>query len=171
MYTRRLWLDKNFEKIQRIYPFVHKVYGPYLNYNGSRYQVNMHGKGKKTTVQYARLKIEVQLGRKLSSIEEVDHINRKPRDDRYDNLQVLRNGVHQGLDARRLKPIKVKCAWCKRNFELRKDQRTTRAMKGTKGGPFCSKQCSGRYGAAVQANPTLSLINSRGTKSYYFIEK
>lgn len=171
MAIRRRWLDQNIEKIQRLYPFAYKVYGPYLNFDGSRYQVNMHGKSKKTTVQYARLKIEVKLGRKLSILEEVDHVNRKPRDDRYDNLQLLRRGVHRSLDALRLKPIKVKCAWCKSNFELRKDQRTTKAMRGTKGGPFCSKQCSGSYGASVQANPTFSLTTSRGTKSYFLIEK
>lgn len=44
---------------------------------------------------------------------------------------------------------KVKCVWCNKCF-YREPRQLHRNSNLKKAGPFCSKQCTGKYGAYVQ---------------------
>jgi hypothetical protein len=88
--TRRDWLLKRFAKVTTLYPNLKAIYGPYLCSDG-RYRVLIYQSGsKRTTRQFAKLKMELKLGRQLHPHREtVDHINDDATNDKYSNLQIL----------------------------------------------------------------------------------
>lgn len=123
-----------------------KIYGPYTAKNGRKHVIIIYDCGKRKTVSYPKFLIEKRLGRKLKDNETVDHIDGDFTNDDISNLQVLDRSIHAKLDAKRTR-ASVKCTWCDVEFELSSDQRRPSSKKA---GPFCSRVCSGKYGASVQ---------------------
>ena len=68
------------------------LYDPVLHKKENRYYVyliNPFNKKDRTSTSYARYLFSVKLGRRLSSTEEVDHIDNNKLNDELSNLQVL----------------------------------------------------------------------------------
>lgn len=135
-------------KIKTIYGSQWELYGPYTNNNDGRRRVVLYNGTQRMTRQYAKIKLEAKLGRKLLGSEEVDHDDGDETNDKYYNLKILTPTANRQKDILRKKYLEVKCAWCDKVFNPRKDQVSARAKETA--GPFCGKSCSGKYGSAVQ---------------------
>jgi hypothetical protein len=105
--------------------------------------------------------MEVHLGRKLAEDATVDHIDKNPLNNSIDNLQVLSRSNHASLDCKRRRPVIVQCSMCGKKFEATRSQ-----LHKDKTGFFCSKQCSGKYGAEVQ-NGRMKKVKKEFTIEYY----
>lgn len=141
--------EKQRLKLLALYPGFVTVHGPYKR-KDSRYHVvlcSVNSK-KKKTVSYPKAIVEIRRGSRLERNETVDHINGNFLDNSRKNLQVISREANASKGADKRKPVKCKCAWCNAEFELSAGQVNARAK--TKAGPFCSRSCSGRYGAQVQ---------------------
>lgn len=151
-------------KLSEAYGVSVEILGPYLCQDG-RKRVDVRTPRYKRTHQLARVKLEIKLGRKLRSWETVDHIDEDKTNDRYSNLQLmaLKNNAYKS--ARKLVPKTVRCAECRHKITLTKAQRERRSAK--KAGPFCSRTCSGRYGAQVRATGKRSKRTIKDRKQYF----
>jgi hypothetical protein len=67
----------------------YKVYGPYKRKQDGRKIVIVYDGLTRIAKQYAKVKLEIKLGRLLSSKDEVDHIDGRKNNDRFSNLQLL----------------------------------------------------------------------------------
>ncbi len=122
-----------------------KVYGPYTRKDG-RQHVCLVGRGnERKTVSYPKFLVETRFDRYLDENETVDHIDGNFLNNAPENLQVLQRSVHAALDAKRLVVGTVTCPLCGKRFTPTQGQVHTAVA-----GPFCSKRCTGRYGASVQ---------------------
>lgn len=92
--------------------------------------------------------MELLSKRRLGKDDTVSHEDRRKNNDAASNLKIRPRKEHLALDAKRLRPAKGVCKQCMAEFTLSREQRSLRAKK--KAGPFCSRACSGKYGAAVQ---------------------
>ena len=145
------WLKRNKKKIRKLYPDC-VVYGPYTNSKDGRRRIVLYNGIKRTAKQYAKLKMEVLIGRILTKYETVDHIDRNFLNDRYSNLQILNKKLHASKDALKRKEHMATCVWCGSKFKLSKEQVNKRSQR--KAGPFCSRSCSSSYGANIQNGGT-----------------
>lgn len=126
------------------------VHGPYKKQNSRQIVIVIDRKGKRRTVSYPKWILECQLGRKLDPDKEtVDHWNGDINDNSLDNLRIVPRDQHSADDTKRVKLIKLKCAWCDKDFERSPRLLRDKAKKG-KVGPFCSRECAGRYSRMLQ---------------------
>jgi hypothetical protein len=148
---KRLWIVKHRKKINKLYPKLKKIYGPYDNSKDGRYRVILYDGRNRTAKQYAKIKMEVKLGVVLGKDETVDHKDGNFKNDKYYNLEVRGRVDHINLDIRRrVVDFEVECAWCHNTFKPTSKQVTEIYSKKPKAGPFCSKSCIGKYGTSVQ---------------------
>jgi hypothetical protein len=132
---------------------IKKVYGPYVDKKSGRKKVVLIYKdGTRKTMQYARYLMEQDLGRPLAEDEDVDHKDRDHTNDDISNLRVISKEEHKKDDQKRLVPVEWQCPMCDTKFVLDAKAESDAFQKRKKGqaGPFCSKQCAGRYGAEVR---------------------
>lgn len=101
--------------------------------------------------QLARLVLEYHLGRPLSKDETVDHIDGDCQNDDPSNLRVLSLSENASDSVMRLHEQSFSCGLCDTHFVLsgRKLGNAVHNRRQGKSGPFCSKQCAGRYSALV----------------------
>lgn len=133
-----------------------KTYGPYRRSDGRAHVIHYDPSTKtRKTQSYPRFLMEQHLGRCLTPLEEVDHINEDRTDDRIDNYQLLPKGAnlkkhHESSSHRKEEVWRFQCSICGKSFE--RPARRVRDKQHRQGaaGPFCSKGCSGTYGARVQ---------------------
>lgn len=136
------------------------VYGPYKRQDGRQIVIVREEDGTTRTISYPKWLLEMQLGRRLDPDQEtVDHIDSNKENNDLNNLQILPREEHSANDTRRVKPVKFKCAWCKKEFERSPRLVRDKARKN-KAGPFCSRQCAGRYSRKLQ----LKLIDKFDTQ-------
>ena len=160
------------EKILKLYPSYTSVLGPYKRKDGREHIVlnnNNLKKGDKNklkTISYPKAIMEVHLNRKLLENETVDHIDRNPLNNNLDNLQVLDRNLHSKIDVIRVKYEMVECYWCGEKFYPTTDQVNSEAN-----GFFCSKYCTGKYGAAIQNGKIEKAPKKDIKKFYYQIDK
>ncbi len=125
-----------------------KVYGPYLRKDGRKHVIIVDASGKKTTKSYPRLLMEQHLGRELLPEETVDHINNDFTDDRIENLQILslreNNIKEMQRPERQRKLYRFICPNCGKDSEKYLNY-VLGNWKKKRGGPYCSKYCSGKY--------------------------
>lgn len=146
LHDRKRWIERNLCGIRRLYGDC-RVYGPYKRKSDGRFIVTLRGDGRNRTRQFSRLALEVALGRRIPKKYDVHHKDRDHGNDDIRNLQLVFRKDHARLDAIRA-VSSVCCVYCGTSFELSKGQREKRSMR--KYGPFCSKQCAGKYGSSVQ---------------------
>lgn len=140
------------------------VYGPYIATNGRKFVVKIYPDKTRYSQWYSRYLMEMHLGRQLEPHETVDHINGDSTDDRIENYQImsLEDNIDKSL-VRFDSTINYQCVWCGSIFKPTRHQRGARAEK--KAGPFCSRTCTGQYGASVrfvELYPTM-ISGSRAT--------
>jgi len=139
------------------------VYGPYtVKENGRQIVILVDRNNKRRTVSYPKWLLEQQLGRKLDPEKEtVDHWDSNLLNNSLDNLRIVPRDIHSADDTRRVKNVKLKCAWCDAEFERTPRLLRDKSKKG-KAGPFCSRQCAGRYARRLQ----LKLIDKFQTQPH-----
>lgn len=145
------------------------VYGPYVRKDDNRKHVIIYWPAfsKRQTMSYPKWLLEQHLERFLTVDETVDHKNRDFTDDRIENLQILLKSKHASVDALRVFPVEVVCIYCSRSFQ-RKAAVTRHSSKLGKAGPFCSKSCSGSYGADLQNGKINKFPIQDGEESVYY---
>ena len=142
-----------------IYENVFKVKGPYKG-NDNRLRIALVFKDKsRKTMSYPKYLMELHLNRYLTKDETVDHIDKNPLNNDISNLRILPRKEHCRNDVIRNKDVVVHCTYCGKEFiisgnKLHLRNRTDRHQSGY----FCSKQCSGKYGAAIQNHRITSVI-------------
>lgn len=139
-----------YEDFADLYGPSFKVYGPYRRKDGRKIVILYDGV-KRSGRQYARIKLEIKLGRFLGPDEEVDHKDGNFRNDKFRNLQLLSSTKNRKKQQVQLygKPVKLYCAYCS-TFVLKvysKKRVRTR---------FCSHSCSQRYFKANQYGNALT---------------
>lgn len=133
-----------------IYDDVLKEYGPYICKDG-RLRIILKYKDKKTTVSYPKYLMEKHLNRYLEEDETIDHIDSNPLNNNLNNLRILHRKEHAYNDAIRNAEITVKCSYCSKEFKIKGSSINYRNRKDrNQSGYFCSKECSGKYGASIQ---------------------
>lgn len=127
------------------------IRGPYSNGNKNRLIVIVEDQeGNKRTVSYPKWLMEVAVGRQLDpDLETIDHIDSNIDNNSLDNLRIVPRAEHSADDTRRVKPVKLTCALCKKEFERNPKDVRDKSRRG-KAGPFCSRSCAGRYGRHFQ---------------------
>jgi hypothetical protein len=125
-----------------------KIYGPYLRKDGRKHLIIIDDNGKRKTISYSKYLLEQKLGRKLLPHETCDHIDGDHINDSLENLQVLSRGDN-AAKAMAVRPAEMGyfvCPECHTSFY--KSMRDVRGnqLKQRRAGPFCSRQCAGRYG-------------------------
>ena len=127
------------EKALLLYPEFHTVYGPYYRKEDNRSILIFYDGVRRSAKQYAKIKLEIKLGRKLTKNEEVDHIDGNVQNDRFSNLQALSSFANKSKAAKKYteKDFIGKCPHCSKVF-IKKDIRIT----------FCSKRCSSSFYAS-----------------------
>ena len=91
-----------------------------------------------------RIVAENNLGRQLKNNEVVHHINNNKKDNRWENLEVLKHDEHSRLhgDEKTTTYCKLKCPECLKIFERERGQ--TFLVKPTDA-TFCSRSCNGKF--------------------------
>lgn len=129
----------------------YKIYGPYLRYDGRMHMV-LVGNGSRTTVSYPKYLVECSIGRYLKENETIDHLDEDFTNNDLSNLSIKDRVDHVVEDAIRSKGEHCICLWCGSDIFLvgKKLSTAVTNRKRGKSGPFCSRSCSGKYGASVQ---------------------
>src|SRR4051812_16536060 len=81
---------------EELYPNA-KFYGPYLFEDGRQRLTLVYPDDSRHCIQYAKLLIELKLGRRLTDNEEVDHKDDNKFNDDIDNLQVIDRLIHREI--------------------------------------------------------------------------
>lgn len=119
-------------------------------------------KSEKRVISYPRILMEEKIGRPLDQTEQVHHLNEDVTDNDPDNLSIELLGPHQKMHAdsnRKYHDTIAICAYCRKLFlwtaEAQRDfdGRRSKLIKRNiplQFGPFCSRTCSGKFGADIQ---------------------
>ena len=126
-----------------------KVYGPYQRKDGREHVVLVFPDGSKRTVSYPKYLIETRTGRKLLPSETVHHKDKDPLNNAPKNLEILSRKKHCQQDAKRVRRKRIICVWCGVSA-LKQARYLNGNSQKKRAGPFCSKKCSGTYGAQLQ---------------------
>jgi hypothetical protein len=149
----------------------HKVYGPYKSKDGRKRVRVMFADGSTPTYQYAKWLMMLHMDRELDpDTETVDHINRDFTDDRLENLRVVPRSQHVSEDQRRAKPVEIVCVLCGTKA-LKSGNQLRGNAKKRKAGPFCSRECAGKYGASVQNGGKELGRTEYNQREYYNVNK
>ncbi len=126
-------------------PFAgYQIYGPY---GSGRKIVVLVAQEHRTTMSYARYLMSEKLGRELTDMEEVDHVDDDCMNDAIGNLQVLtprQNKAKQDARRRAAALVTLVCPECGNEF-TRFRRNTNLRPKGSASPSCCSRSCSGRY--------------------------
>ena len=128
----------------------YKLYGPYTGKDNRQrcVLVNKSNKKDKKTISYPKYIVETSINRYLTEEETIHHIDGNPLNNDLNNLAVITRSAHSKLDSQRRKSVNVSCLECKKLFTI--DGSKIRYREIGKAGPFCSRNCSGKYGKKVQ---------------------
>lgn len=115
--------------------------------------------------------MEMHLGRELHPDDEtVDHIDSDKHNNDINNLRIVPRREHSADDTRRVKNVKFECAWCEKEFE-RSPRLVRDKAKSNKAGPFCSRQCAGKYSRMLQLKLIDKMDSQPHVESEYYKRK
>jgi hypothetical protein len=126
-----------------------KTYGPYTRQDGRKIVIVVNDDGYRKTMSYPKYLLQEHLGYPLSIDQTVDHIDRDHNNNDINNLRIMPRSEHSRDDTRRVKLLKFVCSMCQKDFERSPRLIRDKSKKG-KSGPFCSRQCAGRYARQLQ---------------------
>jgi hypothetical protein len=127
-----------------------KINGPYSMGNlGRKIVIVVDHNGETHTISFSKFLVEMALGRKLGPNDTVHHIDSNIDNNDLDNLEVIDRSEHSKQDTRRVKPVKLHCAWCGKEFERSPRIIRDKAKKGNSIG-FCGRSCAGKYSRMLQ---------------------
>lgn len=148
-------------RVLELYPGYSRVSKPYVG-RDNRKRCSLSGSGLKSkTSQYARLLLEVKIGRRLKGDETVDHIDEDKTNDNLDNLQVLSRSenIRKSQSFRPEEKYFGFCPVCSNGFS--KAMRNVRSNKKQgREGPFCSRNCAGVRNQQIQMKNNFNLGSS-----------
>jgi hypothetical protein len=149
-----------------------KVFGPYTRKDGRQHVVLQDGPaGKLKTVSYPKYLVEQRLGRELDPDEEtIDHIDGNWMNNAPDNIRIISRSQHIKEDAIRVKRLSLPCVECGVVVERHPSDLRARAKIGA-AGPFCSRICSGKYGARRQQGGRKLPAQPNVKSVYYKVKK
>lgn len=106
-------------------------------------------------MSYPKFLMEQALGRPLLPNEDVHHKDENPLNNTLGNLEIRIHGEHQAEHSTKYRDTVAVCGWCGKEFLWKgKQQRTfyanRRYNKNFSEKPFCSRECSGKYGQQIQ---------------------
>ena len=130
---------------------VFKDYSCYKNYHKgmNRWQVCLVKKGDRNnrkTILYSKYVMSIEVGRILTSEEEVDHVDGDKTNDCLSNLEIVtrEENVRRRYEKNKAKTVEVECPECGLVFErLFKNTHLAPYRKTTM--TFCSRKCSGKF--------------------------
>lgn len=126
-----------------------KIYGPYTRKDGRQHIVIVEKDGKKRTISYPKFLVEQKLGRQLKPNETIHHVDGNFNNNELSNLIIIDRKDHSTWDVKRVKKVEFICKWCGEKSERRAGDLEHNKVLG-KAGPFCSRQCVGKYGQSIQ---------------------
>jgi len=104
------------------------------------------------------------------NLETVDHIDSNIDNNDLKNLRIMPRDQHSADDTRRVKKVKFECAWCDKEFERSPRLIRDKAKKG-KAGPFCSRNCAGKYSRQLQLKLIDKMDSQKAVDSEYYKRK
>lgn len=135
------------EAVQKLYPNVRAIHGPYLRNDGRLMLVLVNKYNNDvSSISYPKLLYEIYYNKRIDENDTIDHIDGNPLNNDINNLRVLDRNFHIRMDVRKRIPNLVKCKECGKEFLATKSNNAKRT------GYFCSRQCSGKYGKKIQLN-------------------
>ncbi len=137
-----------------IYENIKRIYGPYKSKRDGRERIILYFFDKPARIiSYPKYLMELHLNRYLEENETVDHIDGNFLNNDISNLQILDRQKHATLDVYRNKDLEVNCTYCNQLFTIKGSTAHLRNRKDrSQSGYFCSRSCSGKYGAEIQNN-------------------
>jgi hypothetical protein len=126
----------------------YRVYGPYVASDG-RSRVILYKNKQKKTMSYPKFLWWKEKDILLEDHEQIHHKDEDFTNNDLNNFMVRTRYDHMHLH---VKSETHNCVWCDKIIELKGlklSRRKTHCALG-KAGPFCSRKCTGEYGAEVQ---------------------
>lgn len=130
-----------------------RIYGPYKGKDNRLRICIVNEDNSRSVKSYPKYIIEQYLGVELEVNEHIHHIDGNPLNNDISNLEIVYAKDHVREHSTKYKDdLQVICIYCNKNFILTPKQQRYRFRNGNEGknGPFCSRTCSGKYGADIQ---------------------
>lgn len=145
------------------------IYKRWHKKEGRWYALIYWSDSKRTTRSWARYLMETSLGRFLTPLEQVDHIDNNKSNDNLDNLQILSLKENVRKSAKPPKILTLMCDHCKISFNRRANKVIHKNNKNN----FCSKKCGYAYMSenktSVSPNRQAKIVH--GTSNAYGYHK
>lgn len=124
-----------------------KIYGPYGR-KDCRKHVILYENGHRTTMSYPKFLYWQETGIRLPIGMDIHHRDENIFNDCMSNFQLVVKGEHNKIHT---KEETFECGWCDKKITLKGGKLSDRKSNARKGkrGPFCSRKCSGKYGAFI----------------------
>lgn len=135
-------------------------------YHGKDGRLRVYVKETGKTISYPKYLMQKELGKELLPNEHVHHIDENPLNNDISNLKVMSSSDHARSHMQKFFDTTAVCAWCGKEFLwTAKHQKNFYSNKRNHGQqsnqPFCSRECSGRYGQQLQVNKQHCHYNSK----------
>lgn len=154
-----------------LFCYARKVHGPYKRKDGRQIVIIVNDDGSRRTVSYPKFLVEEKLGRELDpNTHTIDHWDSNKDNNDLSNLRIMPRDQHSADDTRRVKMVKLNCAWCKKEFE-RSPRLVRDKAKKQKAGPYCSRACAGKYSRQLQLKNIDKFPAQQSIKSEYYKRK
>jgi hypothetical protein len=147
-----------------------KVYGPYTRKDNRKHVIIINDDGSRRTVSYPKYLMEQKLGKELDpNLETVDHKDENFNNNDDQNVRIMTRSEHIKDDILRVRIDKIFiCPMCKKEFRVKNANWCINNRLKGKAGPFCSRNCAGKYGALLKNGEIEELeIDKTDYRIYY----